>query len=83
MPPGRIILNGPGKTEATLADAVSLGIKLVNIDSLDEIGRLTAAVTHRRRHELATAHAGKAGVPHQPGNTFATDANALLGKINL
>jgi len=48
-----------------------------------EIGRLTRPIPHGRDGTLATAHAGQAGVPHQPGDTFATDTNSGIRKLNL
>jgi hypothetical protein len=51
--------------------------------TVDEIGCLACAIPHRRDRALTTAHANQASVPHQPGNTFATDANAGFRKINL
>ncbi|MFQ5943787.1 MAG: hypothetical protein ACE5JF_09555, partial [Anaerolineales bacterium] len=40
VPPDSIILNGPNKTAEELTSAVRSGIRLINIDSLDEIGRV-------------------------------------------
>jgi len=51
--------------------------------AIDQIGRLTRPIPHGRDGALATAYPGQAGVPHQPGNTLATDANSDLRKINL
>jgi hypothetical protein len=51
--------------------------------AVDEIGRLTRPIPDGRDGAVATAHAGQAGVPHQPGDTFATDTNAGIRKINL
>lgn len=47
VPAGDIILNGNGKSNAALSAAALLGIRQVNIDSLDEAKRL---------NELAAAH---------------------------
>jgi hypothetical protein len=41
---------------------------------------LVRPIPHGRDGTLATAHAGQASVPHQPGHTFATDTNAGGGK---
>lgn len=38
--PGDIILNGNGKSDAALRSAVELGIRQVNVDSVDEVDRL-------------------------------------------
>ncbi|MFX1598205.1 MAG: diaminopimelate decarboxylase family protein, partial [Promethearchaeota archaeon] len=40
VPPDQIVLNGPYKSEKLLRRAVSNGIKLINIDSLNEIARI-------------------------------------------
>lgn len=42
VPPGDIILNGNGKSDAALEAAARLGMRQVNVDSLDEAGRLQA-----------------------------------------
>jgi diaminopimelate decarboxylase len=42
VPAGDIILNGNGKSEAALEAAARLGIRQVNVDSLDELRRLDA-----------------------------------------
>jgi diaminopimelate decarboxylase len=42
VPPGDIILNGNGKSAAALETAARLGIRQVNLDSLDEVRRLEA-----------------------------------------
>jgi diaminopimelate decarboxylase len=42
VPPGDIILNGNGKSEAALRAAAELGIRQVNLDSLPEADRLEA-----------------------------------------
>ncbi len=47
VPPERIILNGPGKSRTSLEQAVDLGIKLINIDSWDEI-ELLDDISRRR-----------------------------------
>ena len=43
--PSRIIFNGPYKTEKALKLAVRKGIKLINIDALDEIARCERAAS--------------------------------------
>lgn len=40
--PSRIIVNGNGKSEATLRAAAELGVRQINIDSLPEVDRLEA-----------------------------------------
>ncbi|MFX0097181.1 MAG: diaminopimelate decarboxylase family protein [Candidatus Hodarchaeota archaeon] len=40
VPPDQIILNGPYKSDRLLKRAISNGIKLINIDSLNEIPRI-------------------------------------------
>lgn len=42
VPAGDIILNGNGKSDAALEQAARLGMRQVNVDSLDEAGRLQA-----------------------------------------
>lgn len=42
VPPGSIILNGNGKSDVALELAARIGVRQVNVDSLDEIGRLDA-----------------------------------------
>ena len=49
VPAHEIILNGNGKSDQALATAVELGIRQVNIDSLDEIHRLDAIAADRGR----------------------------------
>jgi hypothetical protein len=39
--------------------------------AVDEIGRLTCPIPHGRDGTLATAHAGQASIPHQPGHARA------------
>jgi diaminopimelate decarboxylase len=40
VPPGKIILNGPAKTNESLEMAISKNIKLINIDNLNEIEKI-------------------------------------------
>jgi diaminopimelate decarboxylase len=47
VPANEIILNGNGKSDEALATAVELGIRQVNLDSLDEIHRLDAIAAER------------------------------------
>ena len=49
VPPDRIIFNGPGKTVSSLEKAVSLGVKLINVDSVDEIERINALAAQQNR----------------------------------
>ena len=52
VPPSRIVFNGPGKTPASLAQAVDAGVKLINIDGmteLDQLERIAAASGRRQR----------------------------------
>jgi diaminopimelate decarboxylase len=42
VPPADIILNGNGKSDAALRSATELGVRQVNVDSLDEVERLEA-----------------------------------------
>lgn len=49
VPADEIILNGNGKSDAALAAAVELGIRQINLDSLDEIRRLDAIAAQRGR----------------------------------
>ena len=42
VPPTDIILNGNGKSEAALRSAAELGVRQINVDSLDEVDRLEA-----------------------------------------
>ena len=73
---------GPGRNVRDISHPQHIGPIRGEV-AVDEIGRLTRPIPHGRGDELATADAGEAGVPHQPGNTFATDADAGFGKINL
>ena len=43
VPPADVILNGCGKSERALAQAAALGVRQVNVDSLDEARRLERA----------------------------------------
>lgn len=45
VPPSDVILNGNGKSEAALHAAARLGARQVNVDSLDEVRRLSAIAT--------------------------------------
>jgi diaminopimelate decarboxylase len=49
VPPARIIFNGPAKTPEAIDLAVARGVKLINIDGLDEIDLLAAAAA---RHNI-------------------------------
>jgi len=73
---------GPGRNVRDISHPRQIGPIRSEV-TVDEIGCLACAIPHRRDGALTTAHANQAGVPHQPGNTFATDANAGFRKINL
>lgn len=45
VPAADVILNGCGKSDAALEAAAALGVREVNVDSLDEAARLDAAAT--------------------------------------
>jgi diaminopimelate decarboxylase len=51
VPPDRIIFNGPAKTPAALDVAVRRGVRLINIDGLDEIEILAAAAARHGRRQ--------------------------------
>ncbi len=49
--PSRILLNGPGKTRSVIEFAVGHGVKLINIDSLEEIEVVAAAARNAGRRQ--------------------------------
>lgn len=49
VPPGRIVLNGPGKGPDAIELAVARGVKLINVDNLDEIDLVAAAARRAGR----------------------------------
>lgn len=49
VPPSRIVFNGPGKTPASLEQAIDAGVKLVNIDGMTELDQLEATAAARGR----------------------------------
>lgn len=51
VPPDQIIFNGPAKTAAALDMAVRRGVRLINIDGLDEIELLAAATTRHGKRQ--------------------------------
>jgi diaminopimelate decarboxylase len=42
VPPTRIVFNGPGKSDASLRDAVELGVEIINLNHREEIARVGA-----------------------------------------
>jgi diaminopimelate decarboxylase len=54
VPPGDIILNGNGKSESALTSAVELGVQQINVDSLDEVGRLEL-IARRKQQRISCA----------------------------
>jgi diaminopimelate decarboxylase len=57
FPPGRIVFSGVGKTDEELALAVESGIGEFNVESEDEIGRLSAVAAARGRRARITLRA--------------------------
>jgi len=51
VPPARIVLNGPGKGRDAIELAVTRGVHLINIDSLDEIDLVAAAARRAGRRQ--------------------------------
>jgi diaminopimelate decarboxylase len=51
VPPARIVLNGPGKGRDAIDLAVARGVKLINVDSAEEIGPVAAAARRAGRRQ--------------------------------
>jgi len=51
VPPARIVLNGPGKSREAIELAVARGVKLINLDSVDEIDLVAAAARRAGRRQ--------------------------------
>jgi diaminopimelate decarboxylase len=78
VPPERIVFNGPAKSEAAIADAVSAGVNLLNINHREEIqvvGRVAARLGTRVRVgvrvTVGEGWSGQFGVPTAGGQALA------------
>jgi diaminopimelate decarboxylase len=83
LPGERVIVNGPGKTRAMLADAVRMGVKVINIDGPGEID-LIAAEAERlgRRQPVGVRVVSSVGWSSQFGLSIASgDALAAFERI--
>jgi len=70
--PESILLNGPGKGEDAIELAVERGVKLINIDSLDEIELVAAAARrHGRRQAVGVRVVTSVGWSSQFGLSIA------------
>jgi diaminopimelate decarboxylase len=83
--PSKIVYNGPGKSDDSLRDAVSLGIDLINCNHREEIGRVAEAarsVGRRARIGIRVTtsigwSAQQFGVPIEGGAALAAYREAL------
>ncbi len=62
--PGRVVMTGPGKTDAEIAAAIRAGVRAITIESLDEIDVLVDMASLAGRHQglmirLAADEAGR------------------------
>lgn len=77
VPPSRILFNGPGKGRNAIELAIGRGVKLINIDSLEEI-EVVAAVAHSagRRQQVgvrvvtSVGWSSQFGLSIQSGDAF-------------
>ena len=78
LPGERIIVNGPGKSRAMLERAVSMGVKVINIDGFEEIEAISAAARRLGRVQpvgvrvtTSVGWSSQFGLPLATGDAFA------------
>lgn len=78
MPGERIVFNGPAKTPEALAAAVDAGVKLINIDGMDELDQLERIAAERGRRQrvgvrivASVGWSGQFGLSLRDGAAFA------------
>jgi diaminopimelate decarboxylase len=49
VPPGRIVYNGPSKSEESIREAIELGIELLNVNHVEELPRVVRAAEQAGR----------------------------------
>jgi diaminopimelate decarboxylase len=83
VPPERIIYNGPGKSDASIREAVELGIEIINVNHREEIARVAGIARGMRRRARvgirATSDDGwsaQFGIPIRDGRALAAFAEA-------
>jgi diaminopimelate decarboxylase len=84
VPPAKIVLNGPAKSDAALQMAIAAGIQLLNFNHREEIAvvsRIAASMQRKPRVGLRVtvggAWAGQFGVPVEGGRALAAFEEAL------
>lgn len=83
VPPSRIIYNGPAKSEASIRQAIELGIELLNINHREEIGvvaRIASELRRKARVGLRVSlggWAGQFGTPAAGGQALRAYEEAL------
>lgn len=78
LPGERIIANGPGKTRGMLERAVSMGVKIINVDGFEEIELISAAAQRLGRTQpvgvrvtTSVGWSSQFGLPIATGDAFA------------
>jgi diaminopimelate decarboxylase len=78
VPADRIVFNGPGKSEEAIADAVSAGVQILNVNHREEIAvvagvaeRLGRRVRVGVRVQVGEGWSGQFGVPTADGQALA------------
>ncbi len=73
--PDNIMLNGPGKSDAALELAVERGIRLINVDNLDEIAKIDRLAAHfGRKQQIGVRVVTSVGWSAQFGLSIETGA---------
>jgi diaminopimelate decarboxylase len=82
--PDRIVFNGPGKSIASIRDAIAMGVQIININHAEEVQRVAAVARELGRKprvglRISTAHgwSGQFGTPVRGGAALQAYKDAL------